>query len=557
MTDAASTSLAKSPLRHAMTAMSIWAAYTLIAVVLLHPLVSRLSSHIMADDVFIQPGRSDAYNFLWTYWWIQKAVLSSKNSYHCSWVYPPTGANLYFHTHVILPTLLTLPLGMLLGPVAGYNSMIVLLLSGAASVYYGFLRRTFELSRSASFVTGALFGFCPFFVFKTHAHVNLVGGAFWGAALAVLVHAYARNQFGWRSGLLFSLCLWATFWTSFVEFFELLVICAVVVATFELQRVVSRGSAPRRGRLAFFAMSLPGALSLVSLLNAPNAKAVDIALFPNLQLTDLLIPARLSFWGGLFRVSAWEYWGSHIPIVFVVLSVVGIAAAVGGGALARPLRALLAIATLTLIFTLNPLDIPSTLIRRLPMGTGFRVFGRFLPFFYFFLLIFAALGAERLLRLRNRGLRVATCATLTLLACAEMFPWQLSPSVVKDFKVPAAVLADAERGAFTLIVPAGSYSNVLDTYQVSMNVPVVQLSYLAREDPQSVAARAQRFPALYGNAHKLSARLRAQMLDAHVHYVLYEDGRQYSATILGGEPVAEHAGAILVRYYPPFTTPAP
>lgn len=112
------------------TTAGAWLAYTLLGAALLHPLVARLSSHILADDVFIEPGRSDAYNFLWTYWWIQKSVLAGHNVYQCDWVLPPTGANLYFHTHVVLPTLLTLPLGVLLGPVGGYNSMILLMLSG-------------------------------------------------------------------------------------------------------------------------------------------------------------------------------------------------------------------------------------------------------------------------------------------------------------------------------------------------------------------------------------------------------------------------------------------
>ena len=531
-----------------LTAAKAWATYTLLSVVLLFPLVTHLSTHILADDTFIQPGQSDAYNFLWTYWWIQKAVLSGHNLYHCNWVFPPTGANLYFHTHVILPTLLTLPLGILLGPVGGYNSMIILMLSGCACVYYSFLFRTFRMRRVSAFITGGLFGFCPYFVFKTHAHVNLVGGAFWGGCLAVLVHAYVRNHFGWRHGLLFSLCLWATFWTSFVEFFALVVVCAVVVFAFEIAGLLRHTKFGCRDRIAFFSMVLPGTVSLASLVNAPSAKAVDIAPFPNVQLSDLLIPPRLSFFGGSFKASEYEYWGSHLPIVFVVLAALGLIAAGRRYVVRTSLIPILGVAALTAVLTLNPHDIPITLIRRLPMGTGFRVAGRFLPLFHFFLLIPAAYGVDSLLSMRSGWSRNIAFGALACLTWAELFPSNLGPSTVKAFDVPAQVAADGAHGAFTLIIPRGAYLSALDTYQVSMNVPVVHLSFLAREDPETAAARSKRFRALYPGPRKLSARVLAQMKEANVHYVLFEDRQQYYAGKFHGEPVVEHDGAILVRY---------
>ena len=532
------------------SAAGAWLAYTLLAAVLFHPLVARLSSHVLADDVFIEPGRSDAYNFLWTYWWIQKSVVAGHNFYQCDWVLPPTGANLYFHTHVVLPTLLTLPLGMLFGPVAGYNSMILLLLSGAAGVYRTFLRRTFGLRPAAAFVAGAMFGFSPYFVFKTHAHVNLVGGAFWGGCLGVLVHGYMRDRFGWRPGLLFSLCLWATFWTSFVEFFALLVVCSVIVIAFEIHRVLRKRPGEWRSRLAFFAMVIPGFVSLTSLVNAPAASTVDVAPFPSIQLTDLLIPPRLSLWGNAFKASEFEYWGSHLPIVFVLLAVLGYVAAREPEPLRIDLVPLLVVGITLALLTLNPREIPIAWIRKLPMGTGFRVAGRFLPFFYFFLLIPAAYGANAVLGLKGRLARSVALGALVLTSFAELFPSKLSPSAVAKFELPTQVAAEGAHGVFTLIIPRGPYTNQIDTYQVSMNVPVVQLSYLAREDPQTAAIRSKRFPALYSSPREFSERLLAEMKDANVHYVLFEDRQQYETARFRGQTVAENAGVILVRYPP-------
>lgn len=521
-------------------------AYVLLACIVFFPLVTRLCTHILADDVFIEPGRSDAYNFLWTYWWIQKAVLSWKNFYHCSWVLPPTGANLYFHTHVVLPTLLTVPLGVLLGPVGGYNSMIIFMLSGAALMYCAFLRRVFGTGRVSSFVTGALFGFSPYFVFKTHAHVNLVGGVFWGGALAVLAFAYIQNRWGWREGALFATCVWATFWTSFVEFFALLVACGCMIMAFELDAVVRTRQLPGKTRIAFFSMVLPGALSLLSLRNAPNVHAVDIAPFPNVHLLDLVIPARLSIFGASGKAIEFEYWGSHVPVLFVLLAGIGLVARRRAGPM-LPMPILLMVAV-TAVLTLNPGGAPLDLVRKLPLGNGFRVAARFLPFLYFFALVAAAFGLEHILAWQRRWTVAMAMAVLAALACVELYPAQLSPSPVRAFTVPKQVRDEGESGAFTLIMPRGHYTNVLDTYQVSMNIPVVHLSYLAREDHTAAEARRARYPGLYPPPKKLTKGVLAQMQQANVRYVLFEDRAQYEASKYHGAVIAEHDDAVLVRY---------
>ena len=66
-------------------------AFIVLSVLIFHPLVAKISTHILADDVFIRPGQSDAFNFFWTYWWIQKALSLWNNIYYCTWVFPPNG----------------------------------------------------------------------------------------------------------------------------------------------------------------------------------------------------------------------------------------------------------------------------------------------------------------------------------------------------------------------------------------------------------------------------------------------------------------------------------
>jgi len=425
--------------------------------------------------------------------------------------------------------------------------MIIVMLSGASLMYCLFLRRTFGFARLPAFIVGGMFGFSPYFVFKTHAHVNLIGGVFWGGALATVVHAYVHNRFDWRQGALFSLCLWATFWTSFVELFALLITCSFTALVFELAALAGPKRPSGLKRIAFFGMALPGAVSLLSLRNAPDVSALDVAPFPNATVTDLLIPARLSIFGDAFKASEFEYWGSHVPLVFILLAAVGLAFRhrAHGRSGSAPV---LIMAAVTALLTLNPGGIPLDLVRKLPMGAGFRVAARFLPFFYFFALVAAAVGIEHVLSLRGRWVRVASLVILAVLGWIELYPARMSPSLVRSFPMPAQIKNDGVHGAFTLILPRERYTNVLDTYQVSMQVPVVHLSYLAREGPQTIDERRKRFPDLYSSPRRITARLLEQMRQANVRYVLFEDKGQYLRSKLRGTPVVERDNAVLVRY---------
>jgi hypothetical protein len=299
-------------------------------------------------------------------------------------------------------------------------------------------------------------------------------------------------------------------------------------------------------------------VSVLSMVNATSIRGADMALATNLRLVDLVAAPRLSIawrvWASLryrlagpFSITPEEYWGSHLPVVFVVLSVLGAAALRKGSSTRKEAAALSVVAVVLLVFALDPFHAPSTLIRLLPLGTGFRVFGRFLPFSYFFLLVLAGHGVERVLGWRSRT-GVYAWGGLALLAFVELYPWHLAPMPVKRFTVPDLVAADGARGVFTLVVPRAAFNTVDDTYQVSMNVPVVQRTYLSREDEAITAARLQRFPLLYADHPELSAGLLEEMRDAHVGYVLFEDKRQYLASPLAGEPVAEANGALLVRF---------
>lgn len=301
-------------------------AYLLMGAVFLLPLVPRVHTHILADDGFGRRGVSDAYNFLWSYWWVQKAVSEGLNVFHCDWLFPPNGVNLFFHTGIVLPAILTHPLGRLLGTLAGFNCMIWLMLSFAGYAYFLLLRRTFGIGLVPAFVTGCVFGFSPYAIFKAHNGLNCIGFCFWGSALGLLVSAYVGRRFSLSRGVLLAAFVWATFWTSFQEFFMLAAMCAITVIVFEV-RHARDFLETLRARAAFAAPTLVGAVSLTSIVWAPSAGPIQRPRVDGFSLLDLFSPPVFSALSGFWRSAENDYWGICVPISVLALAFVGYAKA--------------------------------------------------------------------------------------------------------------------------------------------------------------------------------------------------------------------------------------
>jgi hypothetical protein len=535
-------------------AVAALAGYAGLAVVFFFPLLRRLTTHILADDIFIRPGESDAFNFLWGYWWIQKAVATGQSIFQCNWVLPPAGANLVFHTHSLLPTLLTYPLGRSVGTVAGYNLMVVLLIALGAWSYFLFLRRGLSISWGTAFVVGACFGFSPYFVFKTHAHINLIGACFWATALGVLVTSYLDGRFGWRRGVVFAVFFWATFWSSFVEFFLLAIVAVLAVAVFEACRATG-ARRPVAERLRFFLPAVAGVVSLAVFRAAPDLAAVNIALADALTWNDLLAFPRLSVFAQLWTTPVYEHWGTYVPVSVALLAIIGAGRWIR--LRERAVLPLLLLALLALVLTFDVGRGPSTLIRALPMGGGQRVFARFFPFFLFFLAIFAAVGLDALWNApptaearaaagprRLRGAAVFLC----LVAAVELVPYRMQPSPVKQLPMTEQQRAQLDRGRFVLVIPHGPYLQLHDTYQIALDLPCVNLSYVAREPPAVFVDRMTRFPMTYGRAPVTSlAALDAEFAALNVGYLLVEDKRDAARLPIRASVVAEWEREILLQ----------
>jgi hypothetical protein len=463
-----------------------------------HPLLPKLRTHILVDDVLGRPGLRDAYQGLWVYWWMLKRLVLGADPFFCDWVMPPIGASLHFDSQRLLPTLLTLPPARMFGAVAGYNLMVLLLVALGALAFFLFVYRTFELSWPAAFLGAVGFGLCPYFVLKATCHANLIGAGFWGGALGALLHAYARNKFPLKVGLLLSACAWATFWNSSVEFFMLGVISLLVVLVFEIRRFAGV-PAPRWRKAAFFALLLPGIPSLLFLKMSPWSSNAVIPLYDGVGLADLFAFPRLSCLSFLRHAEIPEFRGVYLPVSCLALAAAGFARLRGlkdGRGLAWGLALL---ALLGVALTVNAMGIPSALLELLPRGKAFRVMSRFFPMLMFFAALLASFGLDALRRRRGGALKWVLAGGLAALALVEYFPILLQVGAVRAFPMTAAQRSAMDDGLPVLVYPKGGYTQVDDTYQMALDRPAVFAWYLALGGRHPYKYLVKRAPRVYYN----------------------------------------------------------
>ncbi len=478
-----------------MRPFSALGGYLVVGVVFFWPILLRLKTHVLSGDIFNWPNKGgDEVVFVWMYWWVQKALASGTSLLDCDWIFPPTGANLTMRSIPFLPVILTYPLGRTLGPIAGNNLMVFLMVVTGGWCYYIFLIRTLSVSRFSAFVTGALFGFCPWFVWKAGGHYNMIGACWWATALGAVITAYSRKAFTLRSALLFAVFLWATFWSSFVEFFMLGIILALTVAVWEADCLVRRDSGLWK-RARFFLPVLLGAVSLLLLFHKGPSQPVDVDLLPGPTFKDLIPSAKLSVFSaiGLPNRTA-----TIVPHSFVYLALVGVVVA-----FRRKYRwsyPVLGLAIVSLLLILDPFHMPSTLARSLPLGGGFRQFERFMPFLLFFMLLFSCQGLEFLKnewRPRRTYLRPLVIVSLLGFSFLELYPYLLHTSPVKHIPLSDEAHASLDRSKFCLVVPDDMYWPNFDNYQPDLDMPFVNACGWDHMSLDAKALREAQFPAVY------------------------------------------------------------
>jgi hypothetical protein len=527
------------------------AAYMLAVAALLWTLIPRLDTHILSYDIYPIPDASDAFDWVWRYAWFLDHWYRPWTFFNGDTIFPPTGESLLFHSHPIVSEALTLPVGLLAGPVVATNIMILALLVGAACACYGMIRRAFRFQPVPAFIGGFWFGCCPYFLFRAHKHVNLIGGAFWGGALAIVLYAYLRKRFTPAGSAGFALLFWATFWNSFVEVFMLALVVGLTIACFELPRLhKDYRTLPKR--VVFFLPTLLGVVSLLALRGGPDLAVVSNPLVDTGGLLDLFRFPKLGPLAHLGTPSTPSGWGATFSYSALALACIGAPALRKRlGATFIPLCALLG---LLLVLTINPFNLSSALVRALPLGDGFRVFNRFFPFVVLLLTPFVASGVATLLNAPRPILARTTLAALVALLVFECYPLQQRTRPVRDLHVPPHVRATLDTDRFCLIVPEGDHHyQVHNTYYATLGLPAVNLSYWDKMSAKNKAHRTEEFPHVYPAGGDYPAApdvndpaILQELAQLNVGYVLFADKADLPESVIRGEVVWETGREILI-----------
>ena len=132
----------------------VFLGYLLLTLGMTWPLVTRLSTEIAGAG-------TDVWIHQWTFWWIKEALQNGLNPFYTTLLYYPEGVSLTSHNIAWFNIALWLPLQALLGSIAAYNLVFMLVVTLNGFAFYLFAKAETGIA-AAAFLGGLIFGFWPY-----------------------------------------------------------------------------------------------------------------------------------------------------------------------------------------------------------------------------------------------------------------------------------------------------------------------------------------------------------------------------------------------------------
>jgi hypothetical protein len=166
-TDLSGRRLADRPARSGLLGTAfVIAAYLLVGVLAFWPLYPGISQHLFAYTV-------DYTQALWFLDWVPHALAHGYNPFFSNAIYVPTGVNLAQNTSTPLLAWITAPLAPFFSPVVRVNLLMVLAMPISATAAFVVLRQ-WRVWGPAAALGGLIYGFSPYMVGQSVAHLNLL-----------------------------------------------------------------------------------------------------------------------------------------------------------------------------------------------------------------------------------------------------------------------------------------------------------------------------------------------------------------------------------------------
>lgn len=443
------------------------AVFSCAAVVLTWPMVTGFSTAVGSARAvlgYLYSSPEDAIQHTWNVWWVHQALTTGQNPYWTDMLFYPDGVQMYVQILGLLNVLLTMPVTHLFGPVAGFNTGI--LIAMAASGYAGFLlARLFTPRLSIALICGLLLTASPFHMLKMQIHQHNLISMHW-LTLYLIALIYLERAPSWQT-------IAATIVTALLALFSdwywflIALICTPAWAAAAL----ARSTQPARLLRAFLSIAAGISLGLLPMLTGIALSAdrlPDVAsrgplwfdyikgfsadalgLFgPNLlhpiwgeRLWSLARPAQARY-----AIDGW-----YVAAGWVLLA----CAAIGLPELWRRQRPLVVMGAAAWIFSLGPelrvagyqtgIPMPYALIQNLPLLQIARRPALFTAVVLLVAVAAAALGIQRLVERAPASRRSLVIGGVALLAAIDLAPPSTAQRQLMPLEPPALMREIAAR----------------------------------------------------------------------------------------------------------------
>jgi hypothetical protein len=294
--------------RSILTLTSLTLVYALLSLLMLAPASCHMTQEFLGDG-------TDGPQNVWNMWWFRTALFEQHtNPYYTNLLYYPEGTTLLFQTMNPFNCLISLPLQPFFNARLVYNLIVLFSFTLAAlgmySLAYYLLR-----SKSAAFLAGLIFTFCPYHLAHTiGGHLQLIAMEwlpFYILALFRLFYQNSKKQilYGAIFMSLAALCCWYyLLFLSFFSFFFLVWHWLTNRPRFQEIHFFRRFMA--MAGLTFFFLS-PLLLPMIYYKNREPFIGSHDAYRLSADLLSHFVPGAISFWSAPFK-AIWSRFPGHI-----------------------------------------------------------------------------------------------------------------------------------------------------------------------------------------------------------------------------------------------------
>ena len=206
--------------------------YTLLTIIAFHKVFI-----LGIDKVLIGDG-GDAYQHVWNFWWVRKAIIEGKDIFYTDYLFYPHGTHLYFHTLNLLWSFLSIPFQHFLDRVAIYNLFLITTCVLNMISFY-FLINILLKDKKISFIGGFSFGFSTYFWGKALGQLDLA--SIFIFPLFLISYIKFINSTSLRQMTIWGFIISLNFLLSLLvhyHYFIIMILLAVFLFMFDVMKII-------------------------------------------------------------------------------------------------------------------------------------------------------------------------------------------------------------------------------------------------------------------------------------------------------------------------------